>query len=62
MTETTTETTSQDKLLKERKAANEMRGDLYFLLGLTTVENPEIAKRLDDILKNHDRNRVQHWL
>ena len=61
MTETTTETTSQDKFFKERKAAIEMRDDLFFLVGWTKADNPEISKRLEDILKNHDRNRVG-WL
>lgn len=57
MTETTTD---QDKFFKERKAAIEMRDDLFFLVGWTKADNPEIAKRLEDILKNHDRNRV-NW-
>jgi hypothetical protein len=61
MTETTTETTSQDKFFKERNAAIEMRDDLFFLVGWTKADNPEISKRLEDILKNHDRNRVG-WL
>ena len=55
MTETTTD---QDKFFKERNAAIEMRDDLFFLVGWTKADNPEIAKRLEDILKNHDRNRV----
>lgn len=61
MTETTTETTDQDKFFKERNAATEMRYDLLFLVGWTKADNPDIAKRLEDILKNHDRNRVD-WL
>lgn len=61
MTETTTETTSQDKFFKECKAADEMRDDLFFLVGWTKVDNPDISKRLEDILKNHGRNRAS-WL
>ena len=55
MTETTTD---QDKFFKERNAAIEIRDDLFFLVGWTKADNPEIAKRLEDIIKNHDRNRV----
>jgi len=61
MTETTTETTIQDKLYKERKAADEMRSDLFFLVGWTKMDNPDISRRLEDILKNHGRNRAS-WL
>lgn len=61
MTETTTETTIQDKLYKERKAADEMRDDLFFLVGWTKMDNPDISRRLEDILKNHGRNRAS-WL
>lgn len=53
--------TDQDKFFQERNAATEMRDDLFFLVGWLKADNPEISKRLEDILKNHDRNRVG-WL
>tara|TARA_R100001509_G_C4840131_1_gene206326 strand:+ start:182 stop:472 length:291 start_codon:yes stop_codon:yes gene_type:complete len=58
MTETTTKKTDQEKFFQERNAATEMRDDLCWLVGWTRADNPEISKRLEDILKNHDRNRV----
>ena len=59
MTETTTTPkTDQDKFFQERNAATAMRDDLCFLVGWTKADNPEIAKSLEEILENHDKNRV----
>ena len=63
MTETTTTPkTDLDKFYTERNAEQAMRDDLFFLLGWTQVESPEIAKKLNEILKQHGQNREQNWL
>ncbi len=59
MTETKTDL---DKFFKERSAATAMRDDLHFLVGWTMADNPEIAERLQKILKQHEENREQNWL
>lgn len=60
MTETDTNT-DQNKFNTERKAAQAMRDDLFFLVGWTQVDQPEIAKRLEAILKQHAESREQNW-
>tara|TARA_Y100000004_G_scaffold18742_1_gene19270 strand:- start:402 stop:680 length:279 start_codon:yes stop_codon:yes gene_type:complete len=60
MTETTTKKTDQEKFFQERDAATEMRDDLCWLVGWTKADNPEISKRIKDILDNHKRNRVEN--
>jgi hypothetical protein len=55
------EDTDFDKFVKERNAAIHMRDELCFLVGWTSSDNPEIAKKLEDILDKHDENRVQNW-
>ena len=53
-----TETKSDfEQLLQEQTAATLMRDDIAFLIGWTKADNPEIAKRLEDILANHTKNR-----
>lgn len=60
MTETDTNT-DQNKFNTERKAAQAMRDDLFFLVGWTQADQPEIAKRLEAILKQHAESREQNW-
>ena len=62
MTETTTTKTDLDKFYTERNAATAMRDDLSFLVGFTKADNPEIAKRLEAILTQHEQNKEQNWL
>tara|TARA_R100001510_G_scaffold11561_1_gene8866 strand:+ start:807 stop:992 length:186 start_codon:yes stop_codon:yes gene_type:complete len=57
VTKSTTKT-DQDKFFQERNAATHMRDDLFFLVGWVKADNPDIAKRLEEILENHDKNRV----
>jgi len=53
-----TETESiQKQLVQEQTAATLMRDDICFLIGWTKADNPEIAKRLEDILAKHTKNR-----
>jgi len=53
-----TETKSDlEQLLQEQTAVALMRDDISFLIGWTKADNPEIAKRLEDILANHTKNR-----
>ena len=53
-----TETKSDfEQLLQEQTAATLMRDDIAFLIGWTKADNPEIAKRLKDILAKHTENR-----
>ncbi len=46
-----------DQLLHEQNAVALLRDDIAFLIGWTRADNPEIAKRLEDIIANHDRKR-----
>ena len=46
-----------DQLLHEQNAVALLRDDITFLIGWTRADNPEIAKRLEDIIANHDRKR-----
>lgn len=63
MTETkTTPSTDLDKFYTERNAATAMRDDLFFLVGWTCVDQPEIAKRLEAILTQHKENREQSYM
>tara|TARA_R100001510_G_scaffold31963_1_gene28591 strand:+ start:227 stop:415 length:189 start_codon:yes stop_codon:yes gene_type:complete len=62
MTATTKPKTDFDKFCKERSAATAMRDDLAFLVGWTKADNPEIAKRLQAILTQHEENREQDWM
>ncbi len=55
------EDTDFDRFVKERDAANLMRDELCFLTGWTSVDNPEISKKIQDILDIHDKNRCQKW-
>ncbi len=45
------------QLLHEQNAVALLRDDLSFLIGWTRADNPEIAKRLEDILTSHDKKR-----
>lgn len=49
--------TNLDKFNLERNAANCMRDGISFLIDWTKSDNPEIAKRLEAILKQHEQNR-----
>lgn len=53
--------TDHDKFIKERNAANHLRDGLCFLVGWTSADDPEISKKLEDLLDKHDENRVQNW-
>ena len=55
------ENTDFDRFVKERNAATQLRDDLCFLVGWTKSDNPEISEKLEELLKNHDKNRVQEW-
>lgn len=57
----TKEKTDFDRFVKERNAATQLRDDLCFLVGWTKSDNPEISEKLEELLKNHDKNRVQEW-
>lgn len=57
----TKEITDFDRFVKERNAATQLRDDLCFLVGWTKSDNPEISEKLEELLKNHDKNRVQEW-
>ena len=57
----TKEDTDFDKFVKERSAATQMRDDLCFLVGWTSSDDPEISKKLEDLLDKHDEARVQSW-
>ena len=46
-----------EQFLQEQTAATLMRDDIAFLIGWTKADNPEIAKRLEDILAKHTENR-----
>ena len=57
----TKEKTDFGRFVKERNAATQLRDDLCFLVGWTKSDNPEISEKLEELLKNHDKNRVQEW-
>ena len=52
---------TKKELFQESKAARLMRDDICFLIGWTKVDDPEISKRLDDILDNHTKNRNKKY-
>jgi len=54
--------TDYDRFVKERSAATQLRDDLCFLVGWTKADNPEVAEKLEELLKNHEENRVQDWI
>ena len=54
--------TDYDRFVKERSAATQLRDDLCFLVGWTQSDNPEISKKLEELLKEHEENRVQDWI
>ena len=58
----TKEKTDYDKFLEERNAATQLRDDLCFLVGWIQSDNPEISKKLEELLKNHEENRCQSWI
>tara|TARA_Y100001937_G_scaffold46441_1_gene65225 strand:- start:448 stop:663 length:216 start_codon:yes stop_codon:yes gene_type:complete len=58
----TTLNTDYERFVKERNAATQLRDDLCFLVGWTKADNPEISKKLDELLENHEKNRVQEWI
>ena len=58
----TKEKTDYDKFLEERNAATQLRDDLCFLVGWIQSDNPEISKKLEALLKNHEENRCQSWI
>lgn len=55
------EDTDFDRFVKERDAATLMRDELCFLVGWTSADNPEISKKIQDILDIHDKSRCQKW-
>ena len=57
----TKEDTDFDRFVKERNAANLMRDELCFLVGWTSSDNPELSKKIEDILDNHNNSRCQKW-
>ena len=46
-----------DQLLHEQNAVALMRDDLASLIGWTRADYPAVAKRLEQILANHDKKR-----
>ena len=60
MTETKTNT-DYDRFIKERDAANEMRGELCFITGLLKLDNPEVSERIEKALNKHKQERDQVW-
>ena len=54
--------TDFEKLTEERTAATIMRDELAFLVGYNKRSNPEFAKELERILKQHEDDRCQDWL
>ena len=54
--------TDLDRFNQERNAATCMRDGISFLIGWTKADNPEIAKRLEAILTQHQQNREEDWI
>jgi hypothetical protein len=58
-TNTTTENTDRDRFIKESNAATAMRLEISYITGLSS--DPEISKRLEEVLDKHKQDRDQSW-
>ena len=58
-TDTTTENTDRDRFIKESNAATAMRLEISYITGLSS--DPEISKRLEEVLDKHKQDRDQSW-
>ena len=54
-------TTDFERFNNERTAANAMRDELFFITGLLTFDNPEVAERIQKTLDTHKQERDQVW-